>query len=134
MQIIEKTAKEYTVIEELLGEHQDSAQLDMVAGIDCDEEDIETQREDGVEDPMATIELIAQWNPNTKEGILDWYFARESTINDEEPEVIHGGPLFAFRYTEKEPDLDGLLEDAVPALNDAVDWAEFQLGDGQEEE
>lgn len=132
MIIIEKASEEYTVIEELLGENPDSTQLEIVAGIDCDDEDIDAQREAGEEDPMATIELIAQWNPNTKEGILDWYFARESTIGEEEPTIEHGGPLLAFSYATDEPDLDVLLDDAVPALNAAVEWAEFQLDDEEE--
>lgn len=129
METVKKTSQDYSDIEELLGENPDATQLEMLAGIDCDEEDIEAQRENGDDDPMATIELIAQWNPDTKEGILDWYFARESTIDDEEPVIEHGGPLFAFRYTTEEPELDDLLEKAVPALNDAVDWAEFALND-----
>lgn len=132
MIIIEKASEEYSVIEELLGEHPDSTQLEIVGGIDCDDEDIDSQREAGEEDPMATIELIAHWNPNTKEGILDWYFARESTIGEEEPTIEHGGPLLAFRYATDEPDLDALLDDAVPALNEAVEWAEFQLNDEEE--
>ena len=132
MTIIEKASEEYTVIEELLGEHPDSTQPEIVGGIDCDDGDMEAQREGGDKDPMATIELIAQWNPNTKEGILDWYFARESTIGEEEPDIEHGGPLLAFRYISDEPDLDSLLDHAVPALNDAVEWAEFQLNDEEE--
>jgi hypothetical protein len=133
METVKKTSQDYADIEELLGENPDLTQLEMLAGIDCDEEDIEAQRENGDDDPMATIELIAQWNPDTKEGILDWYFARESTINDEEPVIEHGGPLFAFRYTTEEPELEDLLEKAVPALNESVDWAEFALNDEEGE-
>lgn len=129
MEIVKRTSQDYTDIEEVLGENPEATQLEMLAGIDCDAEDIETQRENGEEDPMAAIELIAQWNSETKEGILDWYFARESTIQDEEPTIEHGGPLFAFRFTTEEPDLESLIELAVPALSDAVEWAEFTLGE-----
>lgn len=131
MQIIQTATEEYNEIEELLGEHPDSVKVEIVAGIDCDEDDIDAQREAGDTDPMATIELIAHWNPNTKEGILDWYCSRESTVGEEEPDIEHGGPLLAFRYSTEEPDLDGLLDDAVPALNESVAWAEFQLGEDE---
>ncbi|MFC5049036.1 hypothetical protein ACFPK9_15760 [Rubritalea spongiae] len=127
MEIVKRTSQDYTDIEEILGENPDATQLEMLAGIDCDAEDIEAQRQAGEEDPMAAIELIAQWNPDTKEGILDWYFARESTIDDDEPAIEHGGPLFAFRFTSDEPDLEMLIEKAVPALSEAVEWAEFTL-------
>ncbi|MFC4994553.1 hypothetical protein [Rubritalea tangerina] len=133
MTIIEKGTEAFSVIEELLGEYPDSTEYEGVTGIDCDEDDLEAQRQDGDDDPMAIIEVIAHWNPNTKEGILDWYFARESTVNDAEPNIEHGGPLLAFRYDSDEPDLDNLLEAAVPALNDSVEWAEFQLNDDEDE-
>lgn len=132
MQIITLESEEFRNIEDLLGEHADSTELELVSGIDCDEDDLNVQRENGDEDPMATIELIAQWNPNTKEGILDWYFVRESTINDEEPGIELGGPLLGFRYTEETPDLDSLVEAALPALNEVVDWAEFEMSDEEE--
>lgn len=134
METVKTTSQDYADIEELLGENPEVTELEMLAGIDCDEGDVEAQRENGDEDPMATIELIAQWNADTKEGILDWYFARESTINDEEPVIEHGGPLFGFRYTSDEPDFESILEFAVPALNESVDWAEFALNDEEEEE
>lgn len=133
MQIIETATEEYSAIEELLGEHPDSIQVEIVAGIDCDEDDIDAQSEAGDEDPMITIELIAHWNPNTKEGILDWYCSRASSEGQDEPDIEHGGPLLAFRYTEEEPDLDALLDPAIPALNDSVVWAEFQLGEEENE-
>ena len=132
METIKKTSQDFADIEQLLAEDPESTQLEMLAGIDCDEEDVENQRTDGDDDPMVTIELIAQWNPVTKEGILDWCFARESVINDAEPTFEHGGPLLGFRYRADEPELDDLLDTAVPLLNEAVDWAEFQLGDEEE--
>lgn len=132
MQIIAKDTEAFNRIEELLGEHPESTELELVAGIDCDADDIETQREGGDDDPMATIELIAQWNPNTKEGVLDWYCGRESTINDEEPEVEPGGSLLGFSYEGEAPDLDALLDDAIPQLNAAVEWAEFELNEEEE--
>lgn len=127
MEIIEKDSTAFIDIEDLLAEHPQSTKLEAVTGIDCDEEDMEAQRAEGIEDPMATIELFAQWNPNTKEGVLDWYYLSESNLGDPDSNVDHGGSLFAFRYTDKDPDFETLLTHAVEALNEVMEWAEFAL-------
>lgn len=131
MKTIEKSTEEYEVIEELLGEHPETVQVEMVGGLECDEDDMDAQRELGDTDPIVALDLVAHWNPNTKEGILDWYCTRESTAEDEEPDIEHGGPLLAFRYDSAEPDLDSLLDDAAAALNETIKWAEFQLGEDE---
>lgn len=125
-------SQDHMDVEEVLVENSDDTNIEMVAGIDCDDEDIERQESDGIEDPMATIELIAQWNPDTKEGILDWYYTLVSGEAEEEPEIFLGGPLLGFRYTSKEPDFEQLLEPAVSELNEVVEWAEFHLSDDEE--
>ena len=114
-------------IEESLGDHKDDTKLEVLAGIDCDEEDLANQVEEGDEDPIATIELIVQWLPETGEGILDWFFVKVSGIDADPPEIEHGGPLLAFNSEDEEPDLDLLIEGAVAALNESVTWAEFEL-------
>ena len=73
MRIISPKDAVFQKIESALGEHKDDTQLEVIAGIDCDEEDMSNQRELGDEDPIATIELIVQWLPDTGEGILDWF-------------------------------------------------------------
>lgn len=133
MKIVSKDSQDFSDIEELLGENQQSIQIDMIAGLDCDEEDLDNQRESGDEDPIAVLELVAQWNPNVREGILDWYFIRESDLDDEQPEIEHGGALLGFRYDSEEPDLDALLESAVEVLNTEIAWAEFALDLDSEE-
>ena len=127
MRIISPKDAVFQKIESALGEHKDDTQLEVIAGIDCDEEDMSNQRELGDEDPIATIELIVQWLPDTGEGILDWFYVRVSGIDTDPPEIEHGGPLLAFNSGDTEPDLDQLIDKAVAALNQAVDWAEFEL-------
>lgn len=127
MRIIPIKDSVFEKIEDALSERQEDTQLEPLAGIDCDEQDLAAQRELGDEDPIATIELIAQWIPDTGEGILDWFYVRESGIESDPPEIEHGGPLLGFNSQEAEPDLDQLIEGAVQALNQAVDWAEFEL-------
>ena len=127
MRIISTKDAVYPKIEESLAARKDDTQLEVLAGIDCDDEDLANQREAGDDDPIATIELIVQWLPETGEGILDWFFVRESGIDDDPPEVEHGGPLLAFNSQGEEPDLDQLIDEAVAALNDSVTWAEFEL-------
>ena len=127
MRIIATKDAVFQKIEEALGSRQEDTQLETLAGIDCDEEDLENQRELGEEDPIVTIELIAQWLPDTGEGILDWFYLRVSGAQTDPPEIEHGGPLLAFNTQGKTPDLDILIEDAVKALNGAVEWAEFEL-------
>ncbi len=127
MRIISPKDAVFQKIESSLGDHKDETQLEVIAGIDCDEEDMANQRELGDEDPVATIELIVQWLPKTGEGILDWFYVRISGINNDPPEVEHGGPLLAFNSEGEEPDLDLLIHDSVAALNESVGWAEFEL-------
>ncbi|MCP5534915.1 MAG: hypothetical protein H7A51_01640 [Akkermansiaceae bacterium] len=127
MRIISTKDAVYPKIEESLAARKDDTQLEVLAGIDCDDEDLANQREAGDDDPIATIELIVQWLPETGEGILDWFFVRESGIDDDPPEVEHGGPLLAFNSQGEEPDLDQLIDEAVAALNESVTWAEFEL-------
>ncbi len=127
MRIISPKDAVFQKIESSLGDHKDDTQLEVIAGIDCDEEDMANQRELGDEDPVATIELIVQWLPATGEGILDWFYVRNSGINNDPPAVEHGGPLLAFNCEGKEPDLDLLIHDSVAALNESVGWAEFEL-------
>lgn len=111
----------------------DETALEPVAGIDCPAEDIKAQRKDGDDDPIVTIELIAQWVPEGQQGILDWFFVRESGQSEKEPDIQHGGPLFAFAYAGDDPDFDALLPDAVKTLNQQIDFVEFELGDSEEE-
>jgi hypothetical protein len=127
MRIISPKDAVFQKIESSLGDHKDDTQLEVIAGIDCDEEDMANQRELGDEDPVATIELIVQWLPSTGEGILDWFYVRISGIDNDPPAVEHGGPLLAFNCEGKEPDLDLLIHDSVEALNESVGWAEFEL-------
>ncbi len=127
MRIISPKDAVFQKIESSLGDHKDETQLEVIAGIDCDEEDMANQRELGDEDPVATIELIVQWLPKTGEGILDWFYVRISGINNDPPEVEHGGPLLAFNSEGEEPDLDLLIHDSVATLNESVGWAEFEL-------
>lgn len=127
MRIISTKDAVYQKIEASLDARKDETQLEVLAGIDCDDEDAANQRELGEEDPVATIELIVQWLPETGEGILDWFQVRESGVDKDPPEVEHGGPLLAFNSEGKEPDLEFLVEHAVQELNEAVAWAEFEL-------
>ncbi|MEJ6571053.1 MAG: hypothetical protein QNL01_03335 [Akkermansiaceae bacterium] len=127
MRIISPKDAVFPKIEESLGDHKDDTKLEVLAGIDCDEEDLANQVEEGDEDPIATIELIVQWLPETGEGILDWFFVKVSGIDADPPEIEHGGPLLAFNSEDEEPDLDLLIEGAVAALNESVTWAEFEL-------
>ncbi|MFK7911890.1 MAG: hypothetical protein AB8F34_15010 [Akkermansiaceae bacterium] len=127
MRIISTKDAVYQKIETSLDGRKDDTELEVLAGIDCDEEDMANQRELGDEDPVATIELIVQWLPDTGEGILDWFQVRESGIDKDPPEVEHGGPLLAFNCEGKEPDLELLIHHAVTELNESVSWAEFEL-------
>ena len=127
MRIISPKDAVFQKIESSLSEHKGDTCLEVLAGIDCDEKDMGTQRELGDEDPIATIELIVQWLPQTGEGILDWFFVRLSGVDTDPPEVEHGGALLAFNCEGQEPDLDLLIDNSVAALNDSVDWAEVEL-------
>ncbi|MBK1829143.1 hypothetical protein JIN77_00255 [Verrucomicrobiaceae bacterium R5-34] len=127
MRIIPTKDAVFEKIENSLGSQQENTQLETLAGIDCDEEDLENQRELGDEDPIVTIELIAQWLPETGEGILDWFYLRLSGAQADPPLIEHGGALLAFNTQGKAPDLDILIDDAVKSLNDSIEWAEFEL-------
>jgi len=127
MRIIPPKDAVFGKIESALDERKDDTQLEVLAGIDCDEEDLANQRELGDEDPVATIELIVQWLPDTGEGVLDWFYVRLSGIDNDPPAVEHGGPLLGFNCEGQEPDLDMLIDHAVAALNESIDWAEFEL-------
>jgi len=127
MRIISTKDAVFEKIENALSERQEDTEIEPLAGIDCDEQDIANQHELGDEDPIATIELIAQWLPDTGEGVLDWYFVRVSGMKTDPPQIEHGGPLLAFNSQKSVPDLDQLIGEAVTALNLSVDWAEFEL-------
>ncbi|BDS08342.1 hypothetical protein NT6N_33820 [Oceaniferula spumae] len=127
MRIISTKDAVFEKIENALSGRQEKTQLEALAGIDCDEQDLANQQELGDEDPVATIELIAQWLPDTGEGILDWFYVRVSGVDADPPQIEHGGPLLAFNSQGKAPDLDILIEDAVTALNETIEWAEFEL-------
>ena len=127
MRIIPTKDAVFEKIEDALSERQEETQLEVLAGIDCDKEDLANQSELGDEDPVATIELIVQWLPDTGEGVLDWFFVRVSGMETNPPDVQHGGPLLGFNCQGEEPDLDALIQNAVGALNQAVEWAEFEL-------
>ena len=131
MRIISTKDAVFQKVEESLGSQHEQTQLETLAGIDCDEEDLQNQRELGEEDPIVTIELIAQWLPETGEGILDWFYLRLSGAEADPPEIKHGGPLLAFNAQGKAPDLDILIEDAVKSLNESVAWAEFELDEDE---
>ena len=127
MRIISTKDAVFSKIEDALSERQEDIQLEFLAGIDCDEQDFENQRDLGAEDPIASIELVAQWLPETGEGLLDWFFVRLSAIDADPPQIELGGPLLAFNTEDKTPDLDQLIEKTVETLNTAVNWAEFEL-------
>ncbi|MBT8037423.1 MAG: hypothetical protein KJO21_07750 [Verrucomicrobiae bacterium] len=127
MRIIPIKDAVFEKIEDALSERQEETQLEVLAGIDCDDQDLANQDELGEEDPVATIELIVQWLPDTGEGVLDWFFVRVSGMETNPPDVQHGGPLLGFNCQGAEPDLDALILSAVGALNQAVEWAEFEL-------
>ncbi|GAA5494305.1 hypothetical protein Rhal01_00465 [Rubritalea halochordaticola] len=133
MKIISKDSPDFTDIEELLGENQSTIQIEMVAGLECDGEDLANQRDAGDNDPIAILELVAQWNPNVREGILDWYYVRESDLDEEEPPIVHGGALLGFHFQGDEPDLDALMDAALEVLNEEIAWAEFVLEEESEE-
>ena len=127
MRIITPQDAVFEKIESSLAARKDDSQLEPLAGIDCDEEDLANQRDLGDNDPIVTVELIVQWLPDTGEGILDWFHVRESGIDSDPPEIQHGGALLAFNTQGKEPDLDLLVTTAVTALNKSISWAEFEL-------
>lgn len=127
MRIISPKDVVFQKIESSLDERKDETLLEVLAGIDCDDQDMANQRELGDEDPIATIELIVQWLPESGEGVLDWFYVRLSGIDDDPPAVEHGGPLLGFNCEGQEPDLDMLIEHAVTALNASIEWAEFEL-------
>lgn len=127
MRIIPLNDAVFKKIEAALESRKEETELEVLAGIDCDPEDLSIQHELGDEDPIATIELIVQWLPDTGEGIVDWFQVRQSGFGEEPPPVEHGGSLLAFNCEGKEPDLDLLVDSAVSALNDAINWAEFEL-------
>ena len=131
MRIITNKDAVFPKIEEELDNRKEETQLEVLAGIDCDELDIANQEDLGEEDPIATVEMIVQWLPDTGEGMVDWFFVRVSTINSDPPEVEHGGALIAFNSKDEEPDLDLLIKHAVEALNETVAWAEFELDEDE---
>ena len=131
MRIITNKDAVFPKIEEALEARKEETQIETLAGIDCDELDIANQEDLGEEDPIATIELIVQWLPDTGEGMIDWFFVRVSTISKDPPEVEHGGALLAFNSKDEEPDLDLLIEHAVNELNETVAWAEFELDEDE---
>ncbi|MGB0774970.1 MAG: hypothetical protein ACPG32_08675 [Akkermansiaceae bacterium] len=127
MRIITTKDAVFPKIEESLGSRQEESQLEVLAGIDCDDEDLKNQRDLGDEDPIMNIELIVQWLPDTGEGILDWFYVRESGAKSDPPHIEHGGPLLAFNSKDEEPDVDMLIEHSVVELNHSIAWAEFEL-------
>ncbi len=132
--IIFPNEDDFSDIHDLLAEAQDETKFDILAGIECDEDDRQTQMEQGDADPIAVLEIVLQWHEESHSGIVDWFFARMSTIEDEEPNIEHGGPLLAFRYVGDEPDYDALLKHAVPRLNHEIRWASFDTEELEEEE
>ena len=127
MRIISKKEAVFEKIETQLNLRSDDAELEVLAGIDCDELDIANQEDLGEEDPVVTIELIVRWLPDTGEGLVDWFCVRVSGSEVEPPEVEHAGTLIAFNSKEEEPDVDELVTRAVTELNESVAWAEFEL-------
>lgn len=127
MRIIPTHDAVFEKVEASLDTHQDEVQLEPLAGIDCDEQDLANQAELGDEDPIVTVEIIARWNPDTSEGILDWFYLRQSGENEDPPPIEHGGALLAFNSQGEEPDLDQLINNAVDKLNQSISWAEFEL-------
>ena len=127
MRVIPTNDAVFAKIEAVLGERKEEAELQVLAGIDCDELDIANQEKLGDEDPVATIELIVQWLPETGEGVIDWFYVRVSGMKSDPPEVEHGGALLAFNTEGKEPDIELFVEHAVEELNETVTWAEFEL-------
>ena len=65
MRVIPTNDAVFAKIEAVLGERKEEAELQVLAGIDCDDLDIANQEKLGDEDPVATIELIVQWLPET---------------------------------------------------------------------
>ncbi|NWK56097.1 hypothetical protein HW115_10790 [Verrucomicrobiaceae bacterium N1E253] len=127
MRIIPTNDAVFEKVETSLDAHQNDVELEPLAGIDCDEQDLENQRKLGDEDPIVTVEIIARWLPETSEGILDWFYLRQSGEKQDPPPIEHGGPLLAFNSKGEEPDLDILVDNAVTRLNESITWAEFEL-------
>ncbi len=132
MRIISPKDAVFSKIEASLADRQEEIELEFLAGIDCDDLDIANQQDLGDNDPIATIELVAQWLPETGEGLLDWFYLRVSQMEDKDPEIQHGGSLLAFNAENKIPDLDALIDKAVKALNEEIKWAEFELEEDTE--
>ncbi len=129
MKIHENGSDSYSRIEDTLAEDFDSNAIDMIGGMECDEEDLQAQRDNGEEDPILIIEILAHWEPEAKVGILDWFYVCESGDDEDEPDLQHGGPIVAFEYEGRDPDFDALLSAAAPILNDELNWVEFTLED-----
>ena len=127
MRVIELDDPSYLLVEELLADDPEETELDVAAGIECDADDLESQRAEGDEDPIHTLELIAQWSPEGKQGLLDLFVVRESGLNKGEDGIEHFGSLFGFSFEGEQPDLDRLLPRAVALLNDRFNWAEFAI-------
>lgn len=132
MTIIPIDSPEFEAIERTLSEDPDATAVELIGGIDCDDEDLAHQRQEGDNDPAVSIDLIAQVHAATKTGILDWFQIRLSGAEQDPPHIEHGGCLLAFRYDAEEPDFDALVEAAIPALNEAVSWAEFSLDEDEQ--
>ena len=48
-------------------------------------------------------------------------------LEAQQPEIEHGQSLLAFRYQGAEPNFNQLLEHAIPRLNNAIEWANFEV-------
>ena len=123
--IIFPNEEDFITIHNTLAQSGEETQVDILAGIECDDEDKAAQAEKGDEDPIAVLEVVIQWDAPQRVGIVDWFFVRESSTLEKEPNIEHGGPLLAFRYAGEEPDFNHLLQHAVPRLNKTISWANF---------
>lgn len=104
-------------------------EIEPLGGLESDDEDLAQQRQLGVDPLISRIEIIARWSEEGSQGVIEWFFLPvsaadlpESQLNEH---IEFGGALLGFFYEGEEPPLDDLVEPALAALNEQIEWAEF---------
>lgn len=122
-------SSDFTAILDVLDVEPDKIDIESIGGLDCDDEDIATQKEEGSEDPIIQIELIARWSDEGKQGVIEWLYLPQSAEDLPEEKigeaVEFGGALLGFHYEGEEPPLEKFVDEALEALNEQITWAEF---------